>query len=450
MKLGKTVDEIEETKVVREEFERYVSLLSEDGACKIHDIGFQQHSNEMLREELHKLQKVVEKLKTRENNLASELQMATEKLSHYNKDSVKLLDELHAASIMELIFKEKLIEIMQIFNSIDIVEFKMPTEEVALRKVLEDYKGKFVSLERENKKLKAELNAYVPLVASLESEMASLEEKTLALTNLHILNSKRKQGNLLSSLKRKKSIQMRGQHNSPRASAGIIELKKLRGKVKVLQKAVADTERHLDEERVHSDANVNLSTTKSKARVTSRSTRSAQAQKDIILDLRNDVDTGNNSDDNVLLKDDGMLSRVKHEQMKDIELDHVLSSCGLEPSFSVEKDHLAIEVWKPGTETDLWYDNISKMDVERSEKPSDELVLLKETSVDNLAYPACCTESHQAWIKWVNCSVSADARRLVALQNCLKELKISIQTSDTKCQLSISELKCHQDRSERG
>ncbi|KAG0481269.1 hypothetical protein HPP92_012127 [Vanilla planifolia] len=168
--------------------------------------------------------------------------------------------------------------------------------------------------------------------------MASLEEKTLALTNLHILNSKRKQGNLLSSLKRKKSIQMRGQHNSPRASAGIIELKKLRGKVKC------------------------------------------------------------------------------------------------------RKDHLAIEVWKPGTETDLWYDNISKMDVERSEKPSDELVLQKETSVDNLAYPACCTESHQAWIKWVNCSVSADARRLVALQNCLKELKISIQTSDTKCQLSISEL----------
>lgn len=225
---------------------------------------------------------------------------------------------------------------------------------------------------------------------------------------------------------------MRGNHHSsrsPRASAGILELKKFHAKVKVLQKTVADSEGLL-EHGVVSGTNVNGETRKMKSWKLNERTRlvGAQKKKDIILNL---IQSEGSICKDVKLLKDRMSSGVKYEQMtKDIELD-VLSRSRHEADFVVETDDNTHKVWKPTT---------LKNTVERSEYPSSELVLEKELSVDNLGFPKNYNESLREWIYRVNGFLSTDAQRLLDLEIILKELKNKIETSEMKCQPSALEL----------
>ncbi|KAK8943014.1 hypothetical protein KSP39_PZI009024 [Platanthera zijinensis] len=403
------------TMVLGEELEKnkFCSLLEEENSCKDHELGCLQESNKLLEVEVHKLHKLAEELATKEKNLISELQISNDECGSYKAEATKLRHDLYVSSLMELIFKEKFFELMQIREA-DIVQLNIPVEEI----VQEDLKEKFDVLGRENKGLKAELNAFAPLVVSLEKEITSLEEHILSSTNLHILNSKRKQGNILAALHHTKCSQARGKYQSPRASGGILELKRLRAKVKVLQKELTDAD----------------GTNETKKNKTFKLT-GKQKKKDIIMDLRKSDSSGKD----VKLLEDGVFSRVKHEQiMKDIELDHVLSGSQRESDFNVETDDQTLVVWEPAT-----WNNIKEIrhmeDTERSSNPSSELVLEKELRVDNLILPSKYNESLQEWIDRVRGSLSADSQRLLALEKSLEELKMKIKTPEIKRQPSASE-----------
>lgn len=435
---------INRAKVVRNGLKKNLfSSLEEENSCEDYEMVCLRKPDEMLEEEFYELHGVVEALRTRETNLTSELQTSVDECRLYKAESMTLLHDIHVSSFMELIFKEKFFELMQILKGLgktDIVQMKFPVEKTSIRNVQEeDLKERVVVLGRENKGLKAELNAYAPLVTSLENEIASLEERTLSLTNLHILNNKRKQGNILTSPQPKNFSQVRGKHHSPRsprASAGILELQKLRAKVKVLQKAVADTEGFI-EQGVVSSTNVNGETRKIKAWKSNGSTRlvGTQKKKEIILDLIKSEGIGKD----VKPLKDVIFSRVKHEQlMKDIELD-VQSSSRHEADFVVETDDHTREVWEPTSLNNIDNYHIVNMEVERSEKPY-ELVLEKELSIDNLVLPTNYNESLPEWIDRVYVSLSADAQRLLVLEKILKELKKKIETSEMKCQPSALEL----------
>lgn len=216
------------------------------------------------------------------------------------------------------------------------------------------------------------------------------------------------QGNILASLQPKNFSRVRGKHHSPRsprASAGILELRKFHAKVKVLQKAAADTEGLL-EQGVVSGTDVDGETRKMKSWKLNERTRlvGAQKKKDIILDLIKSE--GDNSKDVKLLKDSMFCGVKKHEQItKDIELD-VLSRSRHEADFV----------------------------------PSSELVLEKELSVDNLGLTKNYNESLREWIYRVNSFLSTDAQRLLDLETILKELRNKIETCEMKCQPSALEL----------
>lgn len=219
----------------------------------------------------------------------------------------------------------------------------------------------------------------------------------------------------------------------------MLELKKLRAKVKVLQKAVADTEGVLEQGEAVSATNVDGETRKNKAWKSNGSKRmvGTQKKKDIILDLIKKEGIGKD----VKLLKDGIFSKVKHEQlMKDIELD-VRSSSRHEAGFLVETDdHTHNKVWEPTTLNDMDDFQIVNLESERSENPSSELVLEKELSVDNLVLPTNYNEPLRDWIDGINASLSADAQRLLDLEKILKELKEKIDTPEMKCKPSTLEL----------
>ncbi|KAL0925016.1 hypothetical protein M5K25_003322 [Dendrobium thyrsiflorum] len=264
---------INRTKLVRNGLEKnWFSSLEEKKFCKDYEILCFLKPNQMLEEEFYELHGV-EAYRTWETNLESELQVSIDKCRSNKAEGAKFLHDLHVSSFIELILKEKFFELMQILKGLgttDIVQMMFPVEEIACRNVQEDLKEK-------------------------------VEERTLSLINLHILNSKRKPPKNFS--------QVQGKHHSSRslrASAGILELKKLSAKVKVLQKAVADTKGLLKQGEVASSTNVADETRKVKAWKTNRSKR---------LDL---IKSEGISKDIKLLKD-GIFSRVKHEQIiKDI------------------------------------------------------------------------------------------------------------------------------------
>ncbi|PKU76423.1 protein NETWORKED 1B isoform X1 [Dendrobium catenatum] len=437
---------INRAKLVRNGLEKNLfSSLEEENLSKDYEILCLRKSNEMLEEEFYELHGV-KAHSAWETNLASEFQVSIDECRSNKAEAAKFLHDLHVSSFMELIFKEKFFELMQILKGLvttDTVQLKFPVEEISCRNVQEeDLKEKVDVLGKENKRLKAELNAYAPLIASLENEIASLEERTLSLTNLHILNSKRKQGNLLASLQPKNFSEVRGKHHSPRnsrASAGILALKKLRAKVKVLQKAVVNTEGLLDSGEV-SATKVDDETRKVKTWKLNRSTGlvGTQKKKDIILDLIK----SEGIDKDVKLVKDGIFSRVKHEQiMKDIELDHVLSGSQHEVDFVIETDDHTHKVRKSTTLNNIDNYQIVNMEVERSENSSSELVLEKELSVDNIVLlPANYNESLREWIDRINVFISADAQRLLDLEKFLMELRNKIATSEMKCQPSTLDL----------
>lgn len=238
------------------------------------------------------------------------------------------------------------------------------------------------------------------------------------------------QGNIVASLQPKNFSRVQGKHHSsrsPRASAGIMELKKFHAKVKVLQKTVADSEGLL-EHGVVSGTNVNGETRKMKSWKLNERTRlvGAQKKKDIILNL---IQSDGSICKNVKLLKDRMSSGVKYEQMtKDIELD-VRSTSPHEADFVVETDDNTHKVWEP---------TALKNTLERSEYPSSELV--QELSVDYLGLPKNYNESLREWIYRVNSFLSTDAQRLLDLEIILKELKNKIETSEMKCQPSALEL----------
>lgn len=193
----------------------------------------------------------------------------------------------------------------------------------------------------------------------------------------------------------------------------MLELKKFHAKVKVLQKAVADTEGLL-EQGVVSGTNLDGETRKMKSWKLNERTRpmGTQKKKDIILDL---IKSEGSICKDVKLSKDIMSSGVKHEQMtKDIELD-VPNRFRHEPDFVVEI-------------------------AESIENPSSEFVLEKKLNVDNLGLPKNYSESLQEWICRVNGFLSTDAQRLLDLEIILKELKNKIETSEMKCQPSGLEL----------
>jgi hypothetical protein len=193
-----------------------------------------------------------------------------------------------------------------------------------------------------------------------------------------------------------------------------MELQKLHGTIKALQKVVTDTGVLLEQEKFYFSANLQ------------------EAEKQIeVLKLKE------------MLDDDIM--EMNYEQMlKDIQLDLVPTSSGRRTGpFGEEKKNVARADGKMvnfrGTvgpshghmTDDLRPPQCESFYSDNNKPVSSDLMVVKELRVDKQELPrSITTEPHQDWKNKVVERLSSDAQRLNALQSSFQELKANADTSE--------------------
>ncbi|KAK8956662.1 hypothetical protein KSP39_PZI000514 [Platanthera zijinensis] len=384
------------------ELEMNLQILLKENARKDDEIGFLRQSNNKFVTESSIWHKNAEALRRREKFLTAELQRAKDESKHFEEELAACLFDIHVASINGFIYEEKIVELvlkLKNLEAFDSLYSEMPIGEGSLRNVQrKTLMEKLHVLENENKGLKEELSGYLPLVASLDNDITSLEELTLSPANHHILSSKKKQDNtVLAPHQTMKFIQVRGEDHIPTV------LKKLHATVKLLQKKVSNTERLLAREETVVDSNLLCKTRENKAERSKGNTAQLETEKkkDIAFDSRK----SNASDENVRLNQ--KFSNLKHDHItKDIELDHVLS---IRSDFHADSDEQSPKMLEAAV-------NYVKEDQEIE-------IMEKELSIDTIELPENASKSHQEWSMRIGEILSSDALRLAALQKNVEEMK---------------------------
>lgn len=187
-----------------------------------------------------------------------------------------------------------------------------------------------------------------------------------------------------------------------------MELQKLHGTIKALQKVVTDTGVLLEQERL--DFNANLQ----------------EAKKQIeVLKLKE-------------ILDDDIIEMNYEQMLKDIQLDLIQTSSGRKTSpFGQEKKNVAQlddkMVNSRGTIGPSHGHVADDFRPPQSESFGREnnLMVVKELSIDKQELPRpLATEPHEEWRNKVVERLSSDAQRLSTLQSSIQELKTNAETSE--------------------
>ncbi|XP_062215118.1 protein NETWORKED 1A-like [Phragmites australis] len=369
-----------------------------------------QELNEMLQEEVRELQSEVEMLRSKEK--------AVFDIKSCDEEIMKLLANMQMAIMNAALFKEKVLELIITCESFEVsamVQKEVLKEEITRRNsYVDELKDKLNAVEIENRRLKVNLNGDFTMLEPLQTEVSALEKQTLSLANDCLQSNKlRMEENALSPQLLKTTMRSSGDENAMRMVKDV-ELQKLHGTIKALQRVVTDTGVLLEQERL--DFNANLQ----------------EAKKQIeVLKLKE-------------ILDDDIIEMNYEQMLKDIQLDLIQTSSGRRTSpFGQEKKNVAqvddkmvnfrgivgpnhghmTDDLRPPQSESFERDNNKQM-------PSD-LMVVKELSIDMQELPrSITTEPHQEWKNKVVERLSSDAHRLNALQSSIQELKTNAETSE--------------------
>lgn len=195
-----------------------------------------------------------------------------------------------------------------------------------------------------------------------------------------------------------------------------MELHKLHGTIKALQKVVTDTGVVLEQERLDFSSNLQ------------------DARKQIEMLKLKDVQDSDTSDANY------------ERMLKDIQLDLVqtpsrraIGSHRLKKKITAQPDDKMLALWSvvrtssgSGRHDDLRPpQSEAASEKDKGRRSTSELMLVKDLVVDkqDLPRPVVTTEPHREWKKKVIERLSSDAQRLRDLQSILQELRASVEAS---------------------
>ncbi|CAN6287458.1 unnamed protein product [Urochloa humidicola] len=363
-----------------------------------------QESNKMLQEEVFKLRNEVEMLRSKEKIVFN--------IKSCDEEIMKLLANMQMAIMNAALFKEKVLELIITCESFEIsamVQKEVLKEEIIQRNsYVDELKDKLNAVEIENRRLKVDLNGDFTMLGSLQTEVSALEEQTLSLANDCLQSNKlRMEENLLSPQLLKTAMRSSGDENAMRMVKDM-ELQKLHGTIKALQKVVTDTGVLLEQERL--DFNANLQ----------------EAKKQIeVLKLKE-------------ILDDDIIEMNYEQMLKDIQLDLIQTSSDRRTSpFGQEKRNIAQADEKMvnlrgivGPSHGHMADDLRPPQSESFGRDINQMVV-KELSIDKQELPRLTTtEPHQEWRNKVVERLFSDAQRLNALQSSIQELKTNAETSE--------------------
>ncbi|CAL4897955.1 unnamed protein product [Urochloa decumbens] len=381
-----------------------------------------EKSNEMLREELQKLKNELQLLRSKQQPVID--------VKSCDAEITKLLANMQLATANASLFKEKVLELIvtcESFEISDMVQKEVLKEEITRRNsYVDELKDKLNAVEIENRRLKVDLNGDFTLLGALQTEVDALEKQTLSLAKDCLPPSMLKEESTLSPQLSKIAVRPSEDQNTPKMVKDM-ELQKLHGTIKALQKVVSDTGVVLEQERL--DFNNNLQ----------------DARKQIeMLKLKEILDSD--------------ASDVNYERMmKDIQLDLVQTPSRRatarhrkKNSVAGQSDEKMLALWS----VDRVSSGSRRHDVDlrppqseaaendskgKKRSSSESVVTMKDLSVDKqevlpravvtTVATTTTTEPHREWKKKVIDRLSSEAQRLRDLRSIVQELRAGVESS---------------------
>ena len=134
------------------------------------------------------LSKEIEEHRIREENLSSELEEKSNKFELWEAEASGFYFDLQISAVREVLLENKVHELMDVCKTLE-------GQSSAKTMEIEQIQSKVKFLESHVRKLETKLSAYVPVVASLKENVASLEHnarlktKLLEASNNHVIYS---------------------------------------------------------------------------------------------------------------------------------------------------------------------------------------------------------------------------------------------------------------------
>ncbi|CAN6361754.1 unnamed protein product [Urochloa humidicola] len=381
-----------------------------------------EKSNEMLREELQKLKNELQVLRSKQQPLID--------VKSCDAEITKLLTNMQLATANASLFKEKVLELIvtcESFEISDMVQKEVLKEEITRRNsYVDELKDKLNAVEIENRRLKVDLNGDFTLLGALQTEADALEKQTLSLAKDCLPPSMLKEESTLSPQLSKIAVRPSEDQNTPKMVKDM-ELQKLHGTIKALQKVVSDIGVVLEQERL--DFNNNLQ----------------DARKQIeMLKLKEILDSD--------------ASDVNYERMmKDIQLDLVQTPSRRatarhrkKNSVAGQSDEKMLALWSVDRvssgsrrhDVDLRPPQSEAAETDNKGKKrssSESVVTVKDLSMDKqevlpravvtTVATTTTTEPHREWKKKVIDRLSSEAQRLRDLRSIVQELRAGVEAS---------------------
>ena len=183
VELCRTVEDLkmehEESKLIRENLERQILEVLDDSAIQKKEIECLREVNENMESEVAILNKEIEEHRIREENLNSELQEKRDEFELWDAEAATFYFDLQISAVREVLLEKKVQELAGACESLE-------DETAAKGMEIAQMKERVSFLESEIGGLKAQLSAYVPVIASLGDDIASLEQNALLHTKLSV------------------------------------------------------------------------------------------------------------------------------------------------------------------------------------------------------------------------------------------------------------------------
>ncbi|KAL5230645.1 hypothetical protein ABZP36_029421 [Zizania latifolia] len=407
---------IEGAKVVKEELEKNISTLTEEGNTKDGEILLLHQANERMQVEANIL-------KEKEDSLISTHEFLAKEVEQCEGEFVVLMGDAITSSVNAAVYEEKALKLMAEGKAMEIsaTDQKMSLmKEISSRDArIDDLYKKVTCMQEENAELNAKLSTHLAMITSLSDIVNELENETLSLSKPYSTEGKEEDVRI--------PCMPAGNHGpeSDYLPKGTPELQRLVARIGALQVAILNAKDRQDQESTKSAAKLaaaNKEIQEFKARGGSH-----METKEIYSDSekRNDVEG----------------SKGKQVQMmKDIELDQI-STCppygtgaALYPignGANAELDDEMLQLWeaaernckKHTAKSSSAEHDIQAVEGAKSEYPSSELLRAREIEINKLETSTSSVEPQELWSKNVLERLSSDAQRLRSIQVSIEELK---------------------------
>ncbi|GLT99594.1 hypothetical protein SLE2022_170240 [Rubroshorea leprosula] len=307
--------ECEESKVIRKNLEEQILELSKHSSAQKREIECLLEVNADLGSEVGLLHKELEDQRAREDNLNSELEERNNDFELWEVEATSFYFNFQVSAIREALLEKKVHELSGVCKTLEDDSAAKSAEVIQMKERVD-------ILESEVGGLKAQLNAYVPVIALLKENIASLEQNVHLRTKLsHPANQIEKDGARADVSHEMRSKELKESEINV-VTTGISDLHEVQLRLEEVEKALVEEMDKLAQQSIND--NMKLESPTSKPVLVSRSSSYQEDVKEEKINLEDELAEN--------LKSNKMKPEISEVRngilMKDIPLDQV-SDCSL-------------------------------------------------------------------------------------------------------------------------